>query len=180
MRAPDREFILSPTRTPLRKIRNLTLAAAGPAVVAAAIVSAAPVAAPVVGTASTSASPAPAVVRLAAATQAARTASADITAATRARRIARKMLRHYGWWHPQYKPLNKLWTLESGWNRYASNPYSGAYGIPQALPGSKMASAGPDWQTDAATQIRWGLGYIRSVYGSPCGAWSHEQAYGWY
>ena len=69
---------------------------------------------------------------------------------------------------------------ESGWNVYASNPTSGAYGIPQALPGSKMASAGADWQTDAATQIRWGLGYIQSTYGSPCGAWAHEQADGWY
>ena len=62
----------------------------------------------------------------------------------------------------------------------ASNPSTGAYGIPQALPGSKMASAGPDWQTSAATQIRWGLGYIESTYGSPCAAWSHEQADGWY
>jgi len=62
---------------------------------------------------------------------------------------------------------------------YASNP-SGAYGIPQALPGSKMASAGPDWQSNVATQIRWGLGYIKSLYGSPCGAWGHERATGWY
>ena len=56
----------------------------------------------------------------------------------------------------------------------------GAYGIPQALPGSRMASAGPDWQTNAATQIRWGLQYIKSTYGSPCAAWDHEQATGWY
>ena len=61
----------------------------------------------------------------------------------------------------------------------ASNP-SGAYGIPQALPGSKMASAGPDWQSNPATQIRWGLGYIKGLYGSPCGAWAHEEADGWY
>ena len=73
-----------------------------------------------------------------------------------------------------------LWALESGWNIYASNPSSGAYGIPQALPGSKMASAGPDWQGDAATQIRWGLSYIQGTYGSPCAAWSHEEADGWY
>ena len=62
----------------------------------------------------------------------------------------------------------------------AANPGSGAFGIPQALPGSRMASAGPDWQTSAATQITWGLRYIRDTYGSPCAAWSHEQATGWY
>jgi hypothetical protein len=73
-----------------------------------------------------------------------------------------------------------LWNVESGWNVTAANPSSGAYGIPQALPGSKMASAGADWQTNAATQIRWGLGYIKSVYGSPCAAWGHEQVDGWY
>ena len=80
----------------------------------------------------------------------------------------------------QFSCLDSLWNEESGWNVYASNPTSGAYGIPQALPGSKMASAGPDWQSDAATQIRWGLGYIQALYGSPCGAWAHEQADGWY
>ena len=90
------------------------------------------------------------------------------------------MLGSYGWPASQFSCLQPLWNAESGWNLSASNPSSGAYGIPQALPGSKMASAGPDWQTNAATQIRWGLSYIRSVYGSPCGAWSHEQAYGWY
>ena len=62
----------------------------------------------------------------------------------------------------------------------AENPTSGAYGIPQALPGSEMSSAGADWQTDAATQIRWGLTYIQGRYGSPCGAWAHEEADGWY
>ena len=73
-----------------------------------------------------------------------------------------------------------FWERESGWNPAATNPYSGAYGIPQALPGAKMASAGADWETNAATQIRWGLGYIKDTYGSPCAAWSHETAYGWY
>jgi resuscitation-promoting factor RpfB len=63
---------------------------------------------------------------------------------------------------------------------YAQNPYSGAYGIPQALPGAKMATAGPDWRTSARTQIRWGLRYIRGTYGSPLRAWDHEVAYGWY
>jgi hypothetical protein len=96
-----------------------------------------------------------------------------------ARDIARAMLASYGW-SDQFGCLDALWSKESGWNHYASNPSSGAYGIPQALPGSKMASAGSDWQTNPATQIRWGLGYIRGSYGSPCGAWSHSQATGWY
>jgi hypothetical protein len=94
-------------------------------------------------------------------------------------KIAAAMMGSYGWSSSEFGCLVSLWNLESGWNVYASNP-SGAYGIPQALPGSKMASAGPDWQSNAATQIRWGLGYIKSLYGSPCGAWSHEQATGWY
>src|SRR5215475_6835279 len=93
--------------------------------------------------------------------------------------IASGMLGSYGWSSSEFGCLVSLWNLESGWDVHASNP-SGAYGIPQALPGSKMASAGPDWQSNAATQIRWGLGYIKSLYGSPCGAWSHEQASGWY
>jgi len=79
----------------------------------------------------------------------------------------------------QWPCLDDLWQRESGWVYNAENA-SGAYGIPQALPGSKMASAGSDWQTDPATQIKWGLGYIKSTYGTPCGAWSHEEADGWY
>jgi hypothetical protein len=94
--------------------------------------------------------------------------------------IAEQMLSQFGWSSSQFSCLQPLWALESGWNIYASNPGSGAYGIPQALPGSKMASAGPDWQSDAATQIRWGLSYIQGTYGSPCAAWSHEEADGWY
>jgi hypothetical protein len=97
-----------------------------------------------------------------------------------AQQIAMGMLGSYGWSSSQFSCLDSLWNLESGWNVYASNPSSGAYGIPQALPGSKMASAGSDWQSDAATQIRWGLGYIQAMYGSPCGAWAHEQADGSY
>jgi hypothetical protein len=97
-----------------------------------------------------------------------------------AQQIAMGMLGSYGWSSSQFTCLVSLWNQESGWNVYATNPTSGAYGIPQALPGSKMASAGADWQTDAATQIRWGLSYIKSLYGSPCGAWSHEEADGWY
>ena len=76
--------------------------------------------------------------------------------------------------------LVDLWNRESGWSYDAENPTSGAYGIPQALPGSKMASAGADWQTDPATQIRWGLGYIKAIYGTPCGAWAFEEANGYY
>ncbi len=80
----------------------------------------------------------------------------------------------------QFGCLDSLWGRESGWQVSASNASSGAYGIPQALPGSKMASVGPDWQSNAATQILWGLGYIDGRYGSPCAAWSHSQANGWY
>jgi hypothetical protein len=90
------------------------------------------------------------------------------------------MLGSFGWSSGEFGCLQSLWNAESGWNVYASNPSSGAYGIPQALPGSKMASAGPDWQSNPATQIRWGLGYIQASYGSPCSAWSHEQGAGWY
>jgi hypothetical protein len=96
-----------------------------------------------------------------------------------AQQIAMSMLGAYGWSSSQFSCLNELWSRESGWRTTAENP-SGAYGIPQALPGSKMASAGADWATDATTQIRWGLGYIKGQYGSPCGAWSHEEASGWY
>jgi hypothetical protein len=94
--------------------------------------------------------------------------------------IAEAMLASFGWSSSQFSCLDPLWAHESGWSVTASNPGSGAYGIPQAVPGSKMASAGPDWQTDAATQIRWGLEYIKGTYGSPCAAWGHEQATGWY
>lgn len=76
--------------------------------------------------------------------------------------------------------LVALWNHESSWEWDADNTASGAYGIPQSLPGSKMASAGSDWKTNAATQIKWGLGYIKSTYGNPCGAWKHEEADNWY
>jgi hypothetical protein len=94
--------------------------------------------------------------------------------------VAQAMLGSFGWSSSQFSCLQPLWAGESGWSVTASNPSSGAYGIPQALPGSKMASAGADWQTNPATQIKWGLGYIKSTYGSPCAAWSHEQSDGWY
>ena len=94
--------------------------------------------------------------------------------------VAKQMLGQFGWSGSQFSCLEPLWERESGWDVTAENPSSGAYGIPQALSGSLMASAGPDWQTDAATQIRWGLTYIQGRYGSPCGAWAHEGADGWY
>jgi tellurite resistance protein len=96
------------------------------------------------------------------------------------RLIARGLLPEFGFSADQFSCLDSLWTKESGWNPAADNPTSSAFGIPQALPGSKMASAGPDWATNPATQIRWGLGYIAEVYGSPCSAWAHSQANNWY
>jgi hypothetical protein len=94
--------------------------------------------------------------------------------------IAQQMLGQFGWSPSQFSCLYPLWEHESGWNPSAENAGSGAYGIPQSLPGSQMASAGADWQTNAATQIRWGLTYIQGRYGSPCGAWAHEQSSNWY
>lgn len=108
------------------------------------------------------------------------TASAPAAPSGSPQQIAMAMLGSFGWSASEFGCLQSLWNAESGWNPSASNPNSGAYGIPQALPGSKMASAGPDWQSNPATQIRWGLGYIKSTYGSPCAAWSHEQGSGWY
>ena len=80
----------------------------------------------------------------------------------------------------QFPCLDKLWTRESGWNHHATNPSTGAYGIPQALPGSKMGTVASDWRTNPATQIKWGLGYVEGRYGTPCSAWSHSQSTGWY
>ena len=96
-----------------------------------------------------------------------------------ARCIAKGLLADRGW-SDQYSCLDNLYTRESDWRWNADNTKSGAYGIPQSLPADKMASAGSDWQTNAATQIKWGLGYIAGRYGDPCAAWAHELAYGWY
>ncbi len=96
------------------------------------------------------------------------------------RRIAKRLLHRFHWRKRQFRYLNLLWSRESSWNIRALNAYSGAYGIPQAVPGSKMASAGPHWQTSARTQIMWGLRYIKARYGSPEGAWNHELGTGWY
>jgi hypothetical protein len=106
--------------------------------------------------------------------------AAPVAASGSPQQIAEAMLGSFGWSSSQFSCLDPLWAHESGWSVTAYNAGSGAYGIPQALPGSRMASAGPDWQTDAATQIRWGLQYIQATYGSPCAAWAHEEATGWY
>ncbi|MFB7891321.1 lytic transglycosylase domain-containing protein [Microbacterium sp. NPDC056044] len=97
-----------------------------------------------------------------------------------AQAIAYDMVLGRGWGDDQFACLVALWKKESGWRVNAYNAGSGAYGIPQALPGSKMASAGADWETNPATQIAWGLGYIGGRYGTPCGAWDHSQRTGWY
>jgi hypothetical protein len=118
--------------------------------------------------------------RQAAAKQQAARQQAASTLSGSPQQIAEQMLSQFGWSSGQFSCLQPLWAHESGWNPYVQNPSSGAYGIPQALPGSKMASAGGDWQSNPATQIRWGMSYIQGNYGSPCGAWAHEQADGWY
>ncbi|WP_222863298.1 hypothetical protein [Agromyces mariniharenae] len=97
-----------------------------------------------------------------------------------AKAYAASRMAAYGWGSDQFRCLDLLWTRESGWRANAYNASSGAYGIPQSLPGSKMASAGADWRTNAATQINWGLGYIDARYGSPCAAWAHSEAVNWY
>ena len=96
------------------------------------------------------------------------------------RAIAKALLPQFGFSQDQFPCLDSLYTGESGWRVDADNPTSSAYGIPQALPGSKMASAGADWATNPETQIRWGLGYIADRYGSPCGAMSFKSGHGWY
>ncbi|MGC5223313.1 hypothetical protein ACPW96_12080 [Micromonospora sp. DT81.3] len=97
-----------------------------------------------------------------------------------AQAIAYEMVLARGWSDAEFGCLVALWNRESGWRVNAYNAGSGAYGIPQSLPGNKMASAGADWETNPATQISWGLGYIGGRYGTPCGAWGHSQSTGWY
>ncbi|MEI2808827.1 MAG: lytic transglycosylase domain-containing protein [Nocardioides sp.] len=96
------------------------------------------------------------------------------------REIAKALLTEFGFGQDQFGCLDSLYNSESHWRVDADNPNSSAYGIPQALPGSKMASAGADWATNPVTQIRWGLGYIQGRYGTPCGAWSFKRGHGWY
>jgi len=85
-----------------------------------------------------------------------------------------------GWGGQQFECLSNLWAKESGWRWNANNPSSGAYGIPQSLPGSKMSSFGSDWASNPITQMKWGLSYISERYGTPCSAWAQSQATNWY
>ena len=95
--------------------------------------------------------------------------------------IALQMVLDEGWGAEEFNGcLEPLWEKESNWNHTAQNASSGAYGIPQSLPGSKMATHGDDWQTNPATQIAWGIDYIKGRYGTPCEAWAHSQSIGWY
>jgi len=97
------------------------------------------------------------------------------------REIARQLMANtYGWGDAQFQCFDNIIMHESKWSITATNPTSGAYGIPQALPGSKMATAGADWKTNPATQITWALGYVKARYSTPCGAWSFKSAHGWY
>jgi hypothetical protein len=102
------------------------------------------------------------------------------TAKGRNKAIAYRLVSRRAWSHSQFRCLDSLWTRESNWNHRAYNQSSGAYGIPQALPGSKMGGSGGDWRYNPFTQIHWGLSYIKSRYGSPCGAWGHFQSSNWY
>ena len=104
----------------------------------------------------------------------------DPTVTERNKMLAVALMTAYGWSDRQWRCLDRLWTRESSWNHLARNRGSGAYGIPQALPGSKMATAGSDWKTNPATQIKWGLSYIKGRYHTPCEAWAHSQNVGWY
>lgn len=97
-----------------------------------------------------------------------------------AQAIAYELVLAKGWSGSEFDCLVALWNRESHWNVYAHNPTSGAYGIPQALPGDKMASVASDWATNPKTQIVWGLGYIEARYQTPCGAWGHSERKGWY
>jgi hypothetical protein len=95
--------------------------------------------------------------------------------------IARQILKNkYGYGSGQFDCFNNIIMRESKWDLNATNPSSGAYGIPQALPGSKMATIASDWRTNPATQIIWGIEYMKDRYGSPCSAWGFKASHGWY
>lgn len=104
----------------------------------------------------------------------------DGTTPDGAQAIARSMMGSYGWGDGEFSCLQSLWNRESGWNYQAENASSGAYGIPQALPGSKMSSVADDWATNPSTQITWGMQYIQGRYATPCSAWAHSESVGWY
>lgn len=96
------------------------------------------------------------------------------------RGLGYRLMLQFGLAADQWQYLDALWQRESGWNHLAENPSSGAYGIPQSLPGSKMADVAPDWRTNPETQVTWGLAYIAARYGNPQGAWEHSERVGWY
>ncbi|MDO5711836.1 MAG: hypothetical protein Q4P32_08885 [Micrococcales bacterium] len=116
----------------------------------------------------------------AARTPAASRSTTRVSASMQPRDIGRALATQKGWSGKQFACLEKLWTKESDWTAVADNPSSSAYGIPQALPGHRMASEGRNWRTDPVVQIRWGLKYIDQRYGSPCSAWAHSRATNWY
>lgn len=97
-----------------------------------------------------------------------------------AQQFARAQVEERGWDDSDFTCLVDLWNRESKWNFRAENASSGAYGIPQALPGNKMSSAGKDWRDNPETQILWGLTYIDERYSTPCAAWEHSETHGWY
>ena len=106
--------------------------------------------------------------------------TSSVSDVNRAQQFARTKLRARNWDESEFACLVDLWNRESNWNHRAENPSSGAYGIPQALPGNKMRTAGKDWRTNAETQILWGLSYIADRYTTPCDAWTHSEENGWY
>jgi hypothetical protein len=171
---PDRGLVLSPIRTLTPKAVRSAVIAAGSALALSAVV---------LGSAATSS---PALTATAAARPPVQLVSAVTPAARQAvpltaRQIARRMFGAFHW-RPrrQFRFLDMLWNVESGWRVNAVNPWTGACGIPQAVPCGKMASAGPDFRTSARTQVLWGLRYIAAIYGKPRIAWLHEVADGWY
>lgn len=104
-----------------------------------------------------------------------------LSRARRNRFVGRRMLARRPWSSPrQFRCLDRLWTRESHWNHRAAQPTTGAYGIPQAYPGARMAAAGNDWRSNPRTQIKWGLRYVHGRHGNACAAWKHLRTQGWY
>jgi hypothetical protein len=189
-RVPDRRLVLAPIITTRRQHARISATLSGAAIAVVAIASGAQAAVPARAASPGTASPAAAsVVGTVEGTAQKLTLASQQHQLVQAQQHRRRTPRQIGWrllrymhWNPsrQFPALNALWNRESGWRVHAYNPYSGAYGIPQAVPGSKMAAAGWDWRNNAWTQERWGLRYIRARYGSPRAAWRHSLATGWY
>jgi len=109
-----------------------------------------------------------------------RSSEREVSPTGRNQRIGKQLAAARGWDGEQWNCIRSLWIKESGWSTRSSNSSGSAWGIPQALPGSKMAKFGSDWRTNPATQIKWGLHYIDNRYGTPCRAWAHFQSHNWY